>query len=307
MVILKGGISMPWQSAPYIGQQVYNSNNEQGVITDLLNFELNSIPINDDFVSNWLNELSSTFRVIINWSNDEATCVPLNHVFPVTNSSPTLEPLIVDSNNEVLYNWTWQVPFLEEQRVTLNPNHPYYDIYLDQSHGTQGTIVNIADTINYINCWKPSPSNLDTYISVRWDCGHTNTYQVNALLPIAPIITVESLNKNFKIGQQVLLSSSHEYYNRLNRHTNNNMNAYVVAVNPRTVNILFEETLCNNPYSFSKTSLDIIDTEPIRQVTKYYIDNISRYLYNISGIVNPFLEEYIIKRGYTFSSVEILN
>jgi len=52
MVILKGGIDMSWQSPPHIDQQVFNSDNEPGVITALLNNDLAPISLDDDIISN---------------------------------------------------------------------------------------------------------------------------------------------------------------------------------------------------------------------------------------------------------------
>ncbi|MDD4804373.1 MAG: hypothetical protein PHN69_04295 [Candidatus Pacebacteria bacterium] len=290
---------MSWESAPYIGQTVYNFNNEQGIITALLDIELNPVSIDDTIIDNWTNEFSLAYHAIIDWPNGEITCMPLNNLFPAT------IPLTTNSENEILYNWDWSIPFFEGQRVTLNPKHECFARYSSQSKNTYGIITDITQVTPYLNSWEPTSVNLNIYINVKWDCGNTNTYQVSSLLPITPIITANSFNKNFKIGQKVLLSSSHADYNGFD-HRYNNTAAYIINIKPRVVDVIFEANLLD-VRSINKVFLESIDTEPIKQITKYNFNHDSCPFYRIDGIPNPYLDEYIIKYGYTVASTEVLN
>lgn len=291
---------MSWESAPYINQTVYNSNNEQGVITALLDIELNPASIDDTIIDNWTNESSLAYHAIVDWPNGEITCMPLNNLFPTT------IPLTTNSENEILYNWNWSIPFLEGQRVTLNPEHECFTLYSPQSKNTHGVVIDITRITPYLDSWEPTLINLNNYIEVRWDCGNTNYYQVNSLLPITPIITANSFNKNFKIGQKVLFSLSPHADNDDFDHRYNNTAAYIVNIEPRVVDVLFETKLFDI-HSINKAFLKPIDNEPIKQITKYNFNHDDYPLYRIDGIPNPHLDEYIIKYGYTVASTKILN
>jgi len=86
---------------------------------------------------------------------------------------------------------------------------------------------------------------------------------------------------------------------------NNNFDAYVINVNSRTVDVLFEAN-ANQLFTFNKAILNTDDTEPIKKITKYRLSN-SDTIYTIDGITNPYLEHLIIYRGLKILYTEVLN
>ncbi len=294
---------MSWQSPPYIGQTVYNPDNKSGTIIDLLNLDLASSTISEDTKNDWIREFSSLYSVIVDWEDGETTCLPLNHTSP---QPYNLLSTPMTSEQEILYHWRWKIPFLEGQRVALNPAHHEYEIYKGQSGNTHGTITNINPIIDLIDHWEPTTSNLNVYIDVEWDNGRTNSYQVNALLPITPVIAAASSNREFKIGQTILLSPSASLYEELRYELGDHIYGYVININPRTIDVLFPPYKTNELYKIDENFLEIINT-PIKQVTEYTIDASVFKLYDIEGVTNPTLERYIIKRGCTIISTKPLN
>lgn len=281
---------MLWQSPPHINQQVqHDSTDKCGVIYNIIDHEDNTLNYNASYV-------------IVDWDDGEITCESLTNLSPVDTSEPSTP---TPDSPTVLYNWDWTIPFLESQRVTLNPNCSEIERYRYQSQNTIGTIISIDTIIDAIDSWEPSPSILTAYIDVKWDCGHINSYPVNSLLPVTPVITTDSLNVDFKIGQKLILSEIHRANQYLCHEINGNFNAYIVKINPRTLEVIFEAYM-TKIYKFNKLVFDIVDDTPIQKVTKYHLDGAGTY-YTIGDITNDYLEHLVISNGYPVIAVEPLN
>lgn len=269
-----------WSSPPVVGTYVKNANNENGIITDII----------DDYF------------VIVSYDNGSVESVCINHLFQndlIDTNSESSTPTPIDNtipiNPDLLIHtdWDWSTPFDVNQRVILNPQHRNYDSYKGYVGDCFGTITRIQSSV--YNSWI-LPNVLTKLVHVQWDNGFFDTFPVSSLLPVGNIL-FQPDTRDFKIGMKVQLDIPSSGFN--------NEIGYIVGVSENIVHLTFINDNPTISNSFFKKFLNIIDNK-IYPLIKYNLEDCG-YTYNISNEHSDFLDDIIIKRAYRILDTILIN
>lgn len=80
----------------------------------------------------------------------------------------------------------WEQPPVIGYKVILNPEGRHYDLYIKQSEGGAGWIINNQLREDDLKEWSQinESERLKTVVNVEWENGHRNIYQLSDILPI---------------------------------------------------------------------------------------------------------------------------
>lgn len=293
---------LQWINPPYVGQLVSLDmhDNILGVITST----------EGNAHSEWLCGHATIYwqvNIEITHSNDTKshTSVILKYLTPI-------------SIKEIYHGWQWEVPFNIYDRVTLNKNHPNYPRYSGQSQNTPGTIVHMRD-VNPENWILKDIAN--TQIHVKWDNGHSNAYEITALVPKemeSGDIQMAVLNSNkkkptketketkdFPVGIKITLNPKHKDFDDFNRYLEGNINGIKVkGQNASYSIILFKKNKESVILSIEHSMMLPINSQ-IEKIIEYCFND-GKILYSIGDDCRE-VDETVFKKHRTIINTNFLN
>lgn len=290
---------LQWINPPYVGQLVSldMQDNILGVITSTAG----------DAYNEWMRGYASIYWTVdieVTHSNDTASHTSIN-----------LENLTPISIKEIYRGWQWEVPFNINDRVTLNKNHPNYPRYSGQSQNTPGTIIDMR-SVNPENWILKDIAN--TQIRVKWDNGHSNTYEITALVPEEMEsgdiqVAISNSNKkkqtketkDFPVGIKITLNPEHKDFDNFNRYLEGNINGIKIkGQNASHSIILFKKNKENITLSIAHSMMLPINSQ-IEKIIEYCFDD-DKILYSIGDDCRE-VDEMVFKKHRTIINTNFLN